>query len=702
MALKKIKCFYGNDLCVKFFIVLKTCLLVVLFLLPLKTFAGVNTNAETEPTKVIYETDMCADVDDVGGLAVLHAFANSGQAEILAVCFNEVHPSGAAAIDAINTWYKRGDIPIGVYKGHLDGPDYSAYLDYLKNFPHDLESSEAPSALDVYRQVLSVQPDSSVTIISVGFLNNLNDLLIHEPDLIAQKVQKLVIMCGINNDNFNLSRHNLVSVSQNVIENWPTPIYFSQAGWDILTGDNLSDAPQENPVREAYFRYFGSEYNGRPSWDQMAVLYGVTNSTYYFNVVSSGTGSLVNGYTWQMKEGFRSYLDQRLPSYYFENLIESLMDQNPIGAHFTVSAQQGWRPFTAAFDASGSVAAPGRTIQKYLWYFGDGQQGEGKTIEHVFDQAGEFVVSLTTVDDQGDSMQYSQSIFVYEPIFSEINFYGDVRNYIRNQEDLWTTVQDNNDWRYYLTNKARNSEIKLAGYCFVKDSIFSDFELQLKVRTGENLAQNKYANYTIIFGYQNDKNYNKLVVKASTSQLINVSNGQPTYLSYSSRKGIPDEGYHNIKINFSSSQLKVFFDDSLFLESNSSRLFPNGKIGFGSDKYAVFFDDIQIKSAPTSISGKTEKLVPKQLILWQNFPNPFNPATKLRFQIPYVNNVTLEIFSITGQKVRTLINEQMEQGWHEVQWDGLDEAGSSVPSGIYYARLRAGNQEEIIRMCLIK
>ena len=103
MALKKIKCFYGNDLCVKFFIVLKTCLLVVLFLLPLKTFAGVNTNAETEPTKVIYETDMCADVDDVGGLAVLHAFANSGQAEILAVCFNEVHPSGAAAIDAINT-----------------------------------------------------------------------------------------------------------------------------------------------------------------------------------------------------------------------------------------------------------------------------------------------------------------------------------------------------------------------------------------------------------------------------------------------------------------------------------------------------------------------------------------------------------------------------------------------------------------------
>ncbi|HHE54313.1 MAG TPA: T9SS type A sorting domain-containing protein [Caldithrix abyssi] len=94
--------------------------------------------------------------------------------------------------------------------------------------------------------------------------------------------------------------------------------------------------------------------------------------------------------------------------------------------------------------------------------------------------------------------------------------------------------------------------------------------------------------------------------------------------------------------------------------------------------------------------------MPEQLILWQNFPNPFNPATKLRFQIPYANNVTLEIFSITGQKVRTLINEQIEHGWHEVQWDGLDEAGSSVPSGIYFARLRTGSQERVIKMCLIK
>ena len=65
----------------------------------------------TLPKSVIFETDMCTDVDDVGALAVLHALADSGEAEILAISFNEVHPSAADAICAINTWYNRDDIP---------------------------------------------------------------------------------------------------------------------------------------------------------------------------------------------------------------------------------------------------------------------------------------------------------------------------------------------------------------------------------------------------------------------------------------------------------------------------------------------------------------------------------------------------------------------------------------------------------------
>ncbi|HCK98981.1 MAG TPA: hypothetical protein DHW42_02585, partial [Candidatus Marinimicrobia bacterium] len=75
-------------------------LIAMLLLIPVQVIAQ-----DIQPKKIIYETDMCADVDDAGGLAILHALANNGEAEILAVCFNEVHSYGAPAIDAINTWY---------------------------------------------------------------------------------------------------------------------------------------------------------------------------------------------------------------------------------------------------------------------------------------------------------------------------------------------------------------------------------------------------------------------------------------------------------------------------------------------------------------------------------------------------------------------------------------------------------------------
>lgn len=93
---------------------------------------------------------------------------------------------------------------------------------------------------------------------------------IADPDLIATKVEELVVMGGLNNDGFSLVRHNLMSASQCVIENWPTPLVISQPGSQILTGTGLVDAPVRNPVRAAYCNFFNSNFCGRPSWDQMA------------------------------------------------------------------------------------------------------------------------------------------------------------------------------------------------------------------------------------------------------------------------------------------------------------------------------------------------------------------------------------------------------------------------------------------------
>jgi inosine-uridine nucleoside N-ribohydrolase len=285
--------------------------------------------APLKKKSVIFETDMCLDVDDVGALAVLHNLANKDEAEILAVSFNEVHPSGAAAIDAINTWYGRGDIPVGIYKGTLPDPDPSPYLDAIAKFPHDLDAKNAPGSLDVYRKVLSNQPDGSVTIISVGFLNNLNDLLKAEPELVKKKVKELVIMLYLDGDSFQLSRHNLQSTSLNVILNWPTPVIHSPVGPGVLTGTGLEKTPAENPVREAYYKFFDNNFKGRSSWDQLAVLYSVRGASGYFKTYTTNIGSLSNGHLWKLKSGYHSYLDELLANEEYAEIIEAMMVAPP-------------------------------------------------------------------------------------------------------------------------------------------------------------------------------------------------------------------------------------------------------------------------------------------------------------------------------------------------------------------------------------
>jgi hypothetical protein len=286
---------------------------------------------EKSHVKVIFETDMCLDVDDVGALATLHALTDQGETELLAVCFNEVHKDGAKAIDAINTWYNRGEIPVGIYKKFLHAPDPSPYLSRIAELPNDIPDNlnDVPSALDVYIQTLKSQPDNSVTIVSAGFLNNLADLLEVEPKLIAEKVKELVIMGGVNNDGFNLVRHDLVNVSEKIFNDWPTPIVISQPGGDIMTGVTLKETPVENPVREAYYYWFDKSFKGRSSWDQIAVLYGVRGLK-YFSLVEEGTGRFRNGYTIKMKTGWRSYITKNMTNEEYSKILDELMTKSPI------------------------------------------------------------------------------------------------------------------------------------------------------------------------------------------------------------------------------------------------------------------------------------------------------------------------------------------------------------------------------------
>jgi hypothetical protein len=104
---------------------------------------------------------------------------------------------------------------------------------------------------------------------------------------------------------------------------------------------------------------------------------------------------------------------------------------------------------------------------------------------------------------------------------------------------------------------------------------------------------------------------------------------------------------------------------------------------------------------PTSISDKKNTVV-TDFNLSQNFPNPFNPGTVIFYQIPKAAGVELKIYNFLGQSVRNLVQKQQAAGRYEVAWDGLDDTGRSVPSGMYIYQITAGDYQAAKRMILLK
>jgi hypothetical protein len=92
-----------------------------------------------------------------------------------------------------------------------------------------------------------------------------------------------------------------------------------------------------------------------------------------------------------------------------------------------------------------------------------------------------------------------------------------------------------------------------------------------------------------------------------------------------------------------------------------------------------------------------DQLIPGSFFLMQNFPNPFNPSTTIRYGLPNRSHVTLSVFNALGQQVAQLVNGDMEAGYHEVKFDG-----SKLASGVYFYRMQAGSYVETRKLLLVR
>jgi uncharacterized protein (TIGR02145 family) len=108
------------------------------------------------------------------------------------------------------------------------------------------------------------------------------------------------------------------------------------------------------------------------------------------------------------------------------------------------------------------------------------------------------------------------------------------------------------------------------------------------------------------------------------------------------------------------------------------------------------------ETASVLIVSVDTQMIPEDFALQQNYPNPFNPMTNIRFGIPEASDVSLFIYDIAGREIKTLINNSQPAGWYTAQWNGTTQDGTPVGTGMYFARIQAGEYSEVIKMVYLR
>jgi inosine-uridine nucleoside N-ribohydrolase len=253
--------------------------------------------------KVIFDTDMDSDVDDVEALAMLHHLADQKKIEILGIIVTSDDPYAPLCVSALNQFFGRPRIPIGFLQKQPQLKNHSKYTRQIaEEFPHRLKSHEqAEEAGTLYRRLLQKSPDSSVTVITVGHLTSWQNLLASPPDkysalsgtaLAHKKIAKWLCMGGQfpAGKEANFYRPDPASTVYS-INAWQKSVIFCgwEAGNQVITGGSYlkNQLSPKSPVYRAYELY--NNFKGRPSWDQLAVFLLTPEATTYFDTVTQGT-----------------------------------------------------------------------------------------------------------------------------------------------------------------------------------------------------------------------------------------------------------------------------------------------------------------------------------------------------------------------------------------------------------------------------
>lgn len=252
--------------------------------------------------RVILDTDIDSDVDDVGALAMLLNMHKNGVIDLLGVITTSDDPYAPVCVNSINTYYGFPDIPVGYLMGQSSLNNHSRYTKFIAHeYPAKISSwTDALESTSLYRKLLDQNPDESVTIITIGHLSSLQKLLQSSPDqissmngtaLVRKKVKRWICMGGQfpQGKEANFCRPDPQSTVY-CLKQWEKETIF--CGWEVgnkvVTGGNsLRDRLSPNhPVHRAYELY--NQFAGRQSWDQIAILLFTGKADTFFSYSKYG------------------------------------------------------------------------------------------------------------------------------------------------------------------------------------------------------------------------------------------------------------------------------------------------------------------------------------------------------------------------------------------------------------------------------
>ncbi len=274
--------------------------------------------ADQNLEKVILDTDMGSDCDDVGALALLHEYANQRNAEILGIIYSSgAVPYGVGIIDAINRYYDHSTIPIGAnYDKTFGDPVDKMNAQTLVNDTllfHNkyISNRDVTEQTILNRKLLVAQNNNSVTYITIGHTKGLYDLMISKPDsisnlsgaaLVSKKIKRWVALGALKSSNkeleyytkdWNFFSNGTAIYTEYLLKHFVKPIYFVDGGAKVMTGGSLEHTAKGNIIREAYEEWLWNFQkktlkDQRPSWDLVTVYFAIKGSGEYFEILDKG------------------------------------------------------------------------------------------------------------------------------------------------------------------------------------------------------------------------------------------------------------------------------------------------------------------------------------------------------------------------------------------------------------------------------